>query len=120
MKSEGKSLMEIRSEAKENFMRVLSIFLGLPSIGIGVSLLYFGYYEKEYINLFFYFVVGLSLVFIGTQLIVSGIPTRRRRIKVKTISSHVTEQTTVPKCPKCGASITSAGKFCGNCGEPLR
>lgn len=120
MASSGKTLMQIENEKRRNFTRVISMIAGLPVIGVGISLLYFGYSETDYLYLFLYFALGLVLTLFGFMLLVSGRPIKTPKITIGRTDEPVRKFKAPPdKCPYCDTDIVSAGKFCGSCGQEL-
>ncbi len=129
METKRQSLMEIETKDRNKIFRIISVVLSIPAMGIGTVLLYFGYFEEDYVYLFFYFVMGLAIIVMGGWLFLSSISTRRRGGK-RTSIKHVTiskegarenvEMMNQETCPGCGSKIISAGKFCGNCGASLK
>ncbi len=126
MEIKGQSLMEIETRGRNKVLRAISAILSIPAIGIGAGILYFGYFEEDYVYLFGYFVLGLVLIVMGGWLFLSSISTEKRGVKKSSIK-HVTvgkkganaQMKSSAVCPGCGAEIISAGKFCGSCGASL-
>ncbi len=120
MTAGGKTLMQVENEKRRTFTRVVSAIAGLPVLGVGIALLYFGYSETDYLYLFLYFALGLTVTLFGFMLMMSGLPARGTNINVsKPEKSEEGPKAPENKCPECGSEIVSAGKFCGNCGQPL-
>ncbi|MEE8403448.1 MAG: zinc ribbon domain-containing protein [Candidatus Hydrothermarchaeaceae archaeon] len=125
MTASGTTLMQIENEKRRTFKRVVSAIAGLPVLGVGVALLYFGYSETDYLYLFLYFALGLTVTLFGFMLMMSGLPARGKKFVIgsEIAASMQKEQEGAKapegKCPECGSKIVSAGKFCGNCGQPL-
>ena len=117
MTAKSKTLMQMENEKRRKFVRVLSMVAGLPVLGVGISLLYFASYETDYLYLFSFFALGLTVTLFGFMLIISGLPAGGKKIAVGNSEGEV--EAPENKCPNCGTEILSAGKFCGNCGEPL-
>lgn len=130
----SKTLIQAREEARQRYMRTMSMVASLPAMLIGAAMLYFGYSEQNLVYLFLYFFFGLGLLLLGAQLLISGFPSSSARI---IRSSKVAEdligeamareggvsanykRDSAERCPNCGADITSAGKFCGSCGRVI-
>ncbi len=125
MTASGKTLMQIETEKRRKFKRVASAIAGLPVLGVGIALLYFGYSETDYLYLFLYFALGLTVTLFGFVLIISGLPAGGKKfVTGSEITASMQKEQDAPKapdgmCPECGSEIVSAGKFCGNCGQPL-
>ncbi len=116
----GKTLMQVENERRRKFKKVLSLVAALPVLGVGVALLYFGYSETDYLYLFLYFALGLTVTLFGFMLMISGFPTRDKKIVVTRPEEPDAEfKAPADKCPYCDSDIVSAGKFCGNCGQQL-
>lgn len=119
MTTMGKTLMQIENEKRKKFGKALLMIAGLPVLGVGISLLYFGYSETDYLYLFLYFALGLTVTLFGFMLIISGFPAGRKKIVVSKSGESGEFNAPANKCPYCDTDIVSAGKFCGNCGSPL-
>ncbi|MFQ6137227.1 MAG: hypothetical protein ACE5PM_08615, partial [Candidatus Hydrothermarchaeales archaeon] len=106
------------------------VMISIPVFGMGLALIYFAYLEINLLSLFIYFILGLAMIVIGTQLFLLGIGREKTRFNEKldvkkweepaiersNIHSNETEKI-LEICPNCGAEIKTAGKFCGSCGK---
>jgi|GEM_PF-6461736 hypothetical protein len=118
MEDYGKSLMDIRREEREKLRRIFSLILSVTSIVLGAALAYVGYSEESLLGLFFYFLFGLGLVFVGFQIFLMETKEKTKKVE-NNPPQEQQEKPDVDKCPHCGADITTAGKFCGSCGRML-
>ncbi len=103
----------------------LERLLSLPAILIGGGLIYVGSFEVDVIYLFFYIFLGSSITLLGILLLMGrGLASKSKKKKIVKVNEAITEigqpeVTDSEYCPGCGASILSAGKFCGRCGREL-
>ena len=71
-----------------------------------------------------YIYIGILIIIIAIIIIIAGMKTKKREEErsineSEEIANVPIAKETVTTCPKCGATVTSGGKFCMECGEPL-
>lgn len=120
----GKTLMQVENEKRKIFRKALSLIVALPVLGVGIVLLYFGYSEPDYLYLFLYVALGLTVTLLGFMMLFGGLPGRTSKVAADKFAADKPEdekkfRAPLSKCPACDSTITSAGKFCGNCGKAL-
>jgi uncharacterized membrane protein len=117
------SLIQARKDSRERFIKAISRIIGLPVILIGLLILYYGYSEVNYLLLFFYFIIDLTIVIMGLKLIWPDMLRQGKAMYIRTEPAKQKGKTMkkgkTMHCTNCGAPIVTAGKFCGNCGEPI-
>lgn len=117
------SLIQAKKDSRERLIKAVSRIIGVPVILIGLVILYYGYSEVNYLLLFFYSVIGLTIVIIGLKLVWPGMLGQGKAMYIRTEPAKQKGKTMkkgkTMYCTNCGAPIVTAGKFCGNCGEPI-
>lgn len=113
-------------------MDILEGILGLMAILVGAGLMYLGFDQVDIIYLFFYFLFGFGLFAMGGWILRYGlVPSKKDLLESEYEAPDIKEsakraenppeEEDEPKdetfCTSCGAPITSAGKFCGSCGD---
>lgn len=86
--------------------------LSLISIAMGMLLLYQAYIEQDEVLLLVYWALGLVATGAGLVLLLYR-PAQQKEAEPSL------EMSMPEECPSCGASLATAGKFCGSCGAPL-
>ncbi|WP_456475483.1 hypothetical protein [Candidatus Pyrohabitans sp.] len=88
------------------------VLLSLISIAVGMLLFYQAYIEQDEALLLVYWAVGLAAIGAGLVLLLYR-PAQQKK-------TEPPPEVRIPEeCPSCGASLATAGKFCGSCGAPL-